>query len=101
MRLLTRIPAWLKNKYLLTTVGFVVWILFFDSRDLITTHFREKAQLVKLEDSRRYYEQQIETTKKELQELKTNPALVERYAREKYLMKRDNEDLFIIRSVRR
>ncbi|HXB94870.1 MAG TPA: hypothetical protein VNU70_06920 [Puia sp.] len=97
MKLLTHIPGWLKNKYLLTTVGFVVWILFFDSRDFITSHFREKARLAKLEESKRYYEQQIATTRRELQELKTNPALLEKYAREKYLMKRDNEDLFLIR----
>jgi hypothetical protein len=97
MKLLTHIPGWLKNKYFLTTVGFVVWVLFFDSRDFINTHFRERAQLVKLENSKRYYELQIETTRRELQELKTDPALLEKYAREKWLMKRDNEDLFLIR----
>jgi cell division protein DivIC len=97
MRLLTHIPAWLKNKYLLTTVGFVVWILFFDSRDFITSHFRERAELEKLEKSRRYYEQQITATRHELDALKTDPALLEKYAREKYLMKRDNEDLFLVR----
>jgi cell division protein DivIC len=97
MKLLTRIPAWLKNKYFLTTVGFVVWILFFDNRDFITSHFRERAELSKLEKSKQYYEQQIAVTQKELDQLKTNPALLEKYAREKYLMKRDNEDLFLIR----
>jgi cell division protein FtsB len=97
MKLLTRIPAWLKNKYFLTTVGFVVWIMFFDTRDFITSHFRERAELVKLEKSKQYYEQQIAVTQKELDQLKTNPALLEKYAREKYLMKRDNEDLFLIR----
>jgi len=97
MSFLTRIPAWLKNKYLLTTVGFVVWIMFFDTRDFITSHFRERAELLKLEKSKQYYEQQIVVTQKELDKLKTNPALLEKYAREKYLMKRDNEDLFLIR----
>jgi cell division protein DivIC len=97
MKLLTRIPAWLKNKYFLTTVGFIVWILFFDTRDFITSHFRERAELVKLEKSKQYYEQQIAATKQELDQLKTNPALLEKYAREKYLMKRDNEDLFLIK----
>ena len=97
MRLLTHIPAWLKNKYLLTTVGFVVWILFFDSRDFITSHFREKAELEKLEKSKLYYQQQITATRQELDALKTDPALLEKYAREKYLMKRDNEDLFLVR----
>ena len=97
MKLLTHIPAWLKNKYFLTTVGFVVWILFFDARDFITSHFRERAELGKLEKSKRYYEQQITVTRQELDQLKTNPALMEKYAREKYLMKRDNEDLFLIK----
>jgi len=74
-----------------------VWILFFDNRDLITSHFREKGELLKLQESKKYYEQQIALTRQELDQLKTNPALLEKYAREKYLMKRDNEDLFLIR----
>ena len=97
MRVLTRIPGWLKNKYFLTTVGFVVWVMFFDNRDFITSHFRERAELIKLEKSKQYYEQQIAVTQKELDQQKTNPALLEKYAREKYLMKRDNEDLFLIK----
>lgn len=96
MKFLTHIPSWLKNRYLLTAVGFAVWILFFDSRDFITSHFRERNELNKLEESKKYYEQQIAATKQELEQLKTNPALLEKYAREKYLMKRDNEDLFWI-----
>ena len=98
MKLLTNIPSWLKNKYVLTSVGFTVWILFFDARDFITSHFREKGELRKLEQSKKYYEQQITTTQHELDQLKSNPALLEKYAREKYLMKKDNEDLFVIRS---
>jgi cell division protein DivIC len=97
MRFLTQIPAWLKNKYLLTGAGFLVWIFFFDNRDLITSHFREKGELRKLEQSKKYYEQQIAATKQELEQLRSNPAVLERYAREKYLMKKDNEDLFRIR----
>jgi cell division protein FtsB len=87
----------LMNKYLLTGVGFAVWILFFDNRDFVTSHFREKGELQKLEQSKKYYEQQIAVTKHELDQLKSDPAVLEKYAREKYLMKRDNEDLFVIR----
>lgn len=85
------------NKYLLTGVGFAVWILFFDNRDFVTSHFREKGELQKLQESKKYYEQQIAATKQELEQLKSNPAVLEKYARERYLMKRDNEDLFVIR----
>ena len=95
--MLSRIPSFLKNRYLLTGAGFVIWILFFDSRDLITSHFRERSELLKLEESKKYYEQQIAVTKQELEQLKTNPAVLERYARERFLMKKDKEDLFRIR----
>jgi cell division protein FtsB len=99
MKVLSHIPTWLKNKYVLTALGFTVWILFFDSRDFITSHFREKQDLRKLEASKKYYQQQIATTREELEQLKSNPALLEKYAREKYRMKKDNEDLFLIREA--
>jgi cell division protein DivIC len=95
--MLSRIPPFLKNRYVLTGAGFLIWILFFDSRDLITSHFRERGELQKLEESKKYYQQQIASTKRELEQLKTNPAVLERYAREKFLMKKDKEDLFRIR----
>ena len=98
MRLLNRIPSWLKNKYALTVAGFIVWMLFFDDRDLITTHFRHPAALKKLQQSEKYYEEQISVTLRELVQLRSDPAILEKYAREKYLMKRDNEDLFIVRN---
>lgn len=75
---------------------FSVWLLFFDDRDIITTHFKHRHELKQLEQSRDYYLQQIEATKKELDDLKQNPVMLEKYAREKYLMKKDNEDLFIL-----
>jgi cell division protein DivIC len=96
MKILTRIPSWLKNKYVITAIGFAVWILFLDDRDFITTHFKQRRELNKLEQSRKYYESQIANTKKELDQLKSNPATIEKYAREKYLMKRDNEDVFLV-----
>jgi len=96
MKVLTSLPSWLKNKYFLTTLVFAVWLLFFDDRDIITTHFKHKSELHQLEKSRDYYLQQIESTNNELEQLKSDPALLEKYAREKYWMKKDNEDLFIV-----
>lgn len=90
------IPSWLKSKYLLTLVGFGVWMLFFDDRNIITTHFRHTNELKLLKRSKAYYEEEITSTRKELRQLKLNAATIEKYAREKYRMKRDNEDLFII-----
>jgi hypothetical protein len=97
MKILSHIPPFLKNRYVLTGTGFVVWMLFFDSRDLITSHFRERGELLRLEESKKYYERQITATRQELDQLKTNPAVLQRYAREKFLMKKENEDLFRIR----
>ena len=77
-------------------VGFAVWILFFDDRDLYITAMKQRDELNELRTSKQYYEQQIADTKKELDQLKINALTIEKYAREKYLMKRDNEDLFII-----
>ena len=95
MKLLTHIPAWLKNKYLIALGVFTVIMLFFDKNDVFTQSAR-KSQLRDLQESRQYYTERIATERKELEELKSNPGTLEKYAREKYLMKRDNEDLFII-----
>jgi cell division protein DivIC len=89
--------SWLKSKYFLTLVGFAVWMFFFDDRDVITTHVRHPRELRQLQESKKYYEQQITLISKELNQLKLNTATIEKYAREKYFMKRDNEDLFIIK----
>jgi cell division protein DivIC len=96
-QLVDRIPSWLKNKYVLTTLFFAVWILFIDDRDFMTTHFRHLKELHKLEVRKAYFEDQILIVRKELDQLKSNPAALEKYAREKYLMKRDNEDLFVVK----
>ena len=96
-QIIDKIPNWLKNKYQLTALGFAVWILFIDDRDFITTHFRHVRELHKLEAQKVYFESQIKTVRKELDQLKSNPATLEKYAREKYMMKKDNEDLFVVR----
>ena len=95
MKFLSNIPSWLKNKYILTLIAFVVWILFFDAKDLLTQRERTN-ELEKLQESKAYFTSEIEKEKKALEELKSNPAAIEKLAREKYLMKKDNEDLFII-----
>ena len=96
MKLLSHIPAWLRNKYLLSSVIFVVFISFFDDRDLLA-NYHHRQQLRELERSAAFYREEIEKTKTELNQLKTDAATLEKYAREKYLMKRDNEDIFVIK----
>ena len=96
MKSLFRIPSIVTNKFLLAFVAFAVWMFFFDDRDVVTTHMKYPMELRQLKQSKTHYEQQIAETKEELKQLKANAAAIEKYARENYLMKRDNEDLFII-----
>ena len=95
MYLIKKIPSWLKNKYLLTLTAFVLWMFFFDDKDILTQRTRT-GNLRELQESKAFYTAEITTERKALEELKSNPAAIEKFAREKYLMKRDNEDLFII-----
>lgn len=83
------------NKYLITGIAFAVWMMFFDRND-VTLQLKRIRELNKLQESEKVMTQQIADTKHELELLKTNPETLERYAREKYLMKKDNEDLFIV-----
>ena len=95
MKLPVRIPSYLYNKYLLATVGFIIWMLAFDRNDFFVQRERRN-ELRALERNRTYFTQQIEAERKFSEELKSNPAAIEKFAREQYKMKRDGEDLFLI-----
>lgn len=96
MKYLKHISLFLKNKYLVTCLAFVVWLLFFDKNDFYTQHQRSN-ELTELKQSKDFYSTQIASERNELEELESNPATLEKYAREKFYMKRDNEDVFIIK----
>jgi len=95
MKLLNLIPAWLKNKYFLSVSAFIIWILFFDPRDVFT-QMEHRRELKELQVSKAWYQKEIATETVEAEQLRKNPATIEKYARENYLMKRDNEDIFIV-----
>jgi cell division protein DivIC len=95
MKLLSHIPSWLKNKYLLTGTAFLVWVIFFAEND-IPSSFKREQTLNKLQQTEQHLNKQIVNTHKDLDLLKTNPQTIEKYARESYLMKKDNEDLFVV-----
>ena len=83
------------SRYFIATGVFLVWITFFDQNNLIERKKLTK-QIKQIEDDMVYYRKQIEIDKKRLLELKTNTDNLEKFAREQYLMKRDNEDVFVI-----
>ncbi len=84
-----------KNKYLLTLVGLAVWLTFFDRNDIFT-QYSLRQDVVKLENERDYYLSEINSNKKNIEELQTNETSLETFARETYLMKKDNEEVFVI-----
>jgi cell division protein FtsB len=90
-----RILNIIKNKYVIITVAFFVWILVFDKNNILSQIELAK-KLRQIKTDRTYYIQQIKEDSIETKELMTNPANLERFAREKYLMKRDSEDIFLI-----
>ena len=95
MKILSRVPSFLKNKYAVTAFVFLIWISFFDQNRLLT-QLQYHLELNELEDEATFYKQELEVIQADLNELKTNPHTLEKFAREKYLMKKDNEELFVI-----
>jgi cell division protein FtsB len=85
----------LKNKYLLTAVGLAVWVIFFDENDL-ATQIKLRQEVKQLEEEKSYFSHEISAITDDIKELSSNPKTLEKFARENYLMKRDNEDIFVI-----
>lgn len=98
MQVLKKIFPILINRYFLVSVGFVVWMLFFDQRD----YFQQKeraSELNKVEAAKKYYNDEIESTKKQLNNLQNNPTAIEKYARERYLLKREGEEVYLFQDT--
>src|SRR5688572_24454837 len=93
--MLGKIPKFFRSFYFLFTIVFLVWMFFFDSNDFITQYQMSK-KLSELEDEKEHYLHRIAEVQKDREELLSNTELLEKYAREKYQMKKPTEDLFII-----
>ncbi len=94
-RYIDKIPPVLRNKYLLTAIIFLLWILLIDSNNLMA-RYREMRELHKLSTDKEYYTRRIESDRQKLHELKTDNRNLEKFAREQYHMKKPDEDLFIV-----
>lgn len=82
------------NTYILVLTLFVIWMLFFDTNSFLI-HRELQQEINKLEEQKEYLKKEIEKDKKQLNELK-DPKALEKYAREKYYMKKDGEEIFLI-----
>jgi cell division protein FtsB len=71
------------------------WMLVFDDND-IWTQFKRRGELSRLEDEKVYYQEKLKEVQREREEVLGNPKLIEKYAREKYLMKKPKEEIYIL-----
>jgi cell division protein DivIC len=95
-KVLEKIPPIFRNKYILVLIAAGVWFLFFDKNSLVE-HYRISKQIRQLKQERDYYREEIRSDSLEIDRLRNNPAELERYARERYLMKKKDEDIFIVK----
>jgi len=84
-----------RNKYILTLLVLIVWLLVFDRNNLIDRVKYLKA-LDEMEEQKIYYIEKIRHDSARLNELRTDAENLEKFAREQYLMKKENEDIFVI-----
>ena len=94
--LIDKIPNYLKNKYLIAVVLFIVWITFFDNFNIIKQS-KIKKNIKQLEENKKFYIQEITKDSAEYYDLLNDAEKREKFAREKFLMKKENEDVYIIR----
>ena len=94
-KIIAKIIPLLKNKYALTFLIFLVWIVFFDQNNLVD-RARQINRHKELHEEKTFYLDKIRKDSVKLHQLKTDKENLEEFAREEYYMKRENEDIFII-----
>ena len=87
----------LTNKYLLSFLFLIVWVLFFNDTNYFDQRYKLQ-ELSNLNKKKEYYKKEIESAKQELSDIQNSDEALEKFARERYLMKKDGEDIFIIES---
>jgi cell division protein DivIC len=85
----------LRNKWIVTSVLFLTWIIFFDENSIIS-HQKNKRRLYELKQQEEYYRERIEVDKQKLEDLKSGEEKLEKFAREQYYMSKPDEDVFVV-----
>ena len=94
-----RAVSLVKNKFLIAGIAFLVWMCFFDRYDIATQYSYQKERN-KLQYEKEFYTVEIENLEKSIKDAQYNPSEIQRIAREKYKMKKDNEDIYVISEVK-
>lgn len=89
-----RLLKLIKSTYGIIIILFIIWMIFFDSNSFII-HNELNNDINELNDQKSYYEKEIAKDNIELQMIRSDSGL-EKYAREKLYMKKDNEEIFLI-----
>lgn len=89
------LPAFTKNFYFIAGCAFAFWMLFIDANDIIT-QIKTKTKLNTLRKEKVFFEEKIKEAEIEKEQLFTNDHMLEKFAREKYFMRKDKEDLYVI-----
>ena len=92
---LFNLPPIFRNLFFLTGVVFAIWMLFFDENNMLVQYNR-RHELIALQKKTGYYKHEITKVEKQYQELTNSAESQEKFARENYMMKKDNEDVFVI-----
>ena len=90
-----RVPSFLRNKYILTILALLVWLTFFDRNNFIA-QVKLGRTLNEHRQQREFYRSEIKKDSTAMKELMSDSLSLEKFAREKYLMKKDNEDIYLI-----
>ena len=90
-----KLPPILKNKFILVTLILIIWVAFFDSNNWLK-QAKLKSEIEDLKKQKKYYQNEIEKDSVALLDLTNNQVTQEKFAREKYLMKKENEDIIVI-----
>jgi cell division protein DivIC len=93
--MLKRLPKPFRNFYIVSTIIFLVWMVALDSNNLIA-RYQLSSKLSGLESEREYYQEKIKEVEKDRDELFGDRESIEKFAREKYLMKKESEDIYVV-----
>ncbi len=85
----------LRNRYVITFLAFIVWVGFFDQNNLVERH-ELSGRINELERQKIHYQNEIINNTQRIEELQSNPDNLEKFAREQYLMKKPDEDIFVV-----
>lgn len=95
MRIMDKIPKIFKNFYFVASAVFLIWMLFIDGNDLIS-QWRLSSKYSDLVKEKEYYQEKIKEVEMDREGLMSDDELLEKFARERYLMKKESEDLFVV-----